>query len=95
MFDEVIHEIAHRFGDEMLLWDSWGRIGMPGSAVSDEDATWLDEVALMLEAADADDLGVEQHLLEWYRNDPGLHPGGTVMQHSPFGEASVAIELRH
>ncbi len=95
VFDEVIYEIAHRFGDEMLLWDSWGRIGMPGSAVSDEDAAWLDEVALMLVKADAGDLGVERHLLEWYRNDPGLHPGESVMQHSPFGEASVAIALRH
>ena len=48
VFDEVIYEVAHRFGDEMLLWDSWGRIGIPGSAVSDEDATWLDQVASML-----------------------------------------------
>jgi len=95
VFDEVIYEIAHRFGDELLLWDSWGRIGMPGSAVSDEDATWMDEVASMLVAADAGDLEVEQRLLERYRNDPGLHPGGTVMQHSPFGEASVQITLRH
>jgi hypothetical protein len=94
VFDEVIYEIAHRFGDEMLLWDSWGRIGIPGSAVSDEDATWLDEVATMLLAADAGDLEVEQHLLDRYRDDAGLHPGGTVVQHSPFGEASVEIELR-
>lgn len=94
VFDEVIYEIAHRFGDEMLLWDSWGRIGIPGSAVSAEDATWLDEAALMLVAADGGDLGVELRLLDWYRNDPGLHPGKTVMQHSPFGEPSVAIELR-
>jgi Transglutaminase-like superfamily len=27
LFDEVIYEVAHRFGDEMLLWDAWGRIG--------------------------------------------------------------------
>ena len=26
LFDEVIYEIAHRFGDELLLWDGWGRI---------------------------------------------------------------------
>lgn len=95
VFDEVIYEIAHRFGDELLLWDSWGRIGMPGSAVSDEDATWLDEVASMLIAADGGDLEVEQHLLDRYRNDVGLHPGDAVMQHSPFGEGSVEIDLRH
>jgi Transglutaminase-like superfamily len=95
VFDEVIYEVAHRFGDEMLLWDSWGRIGIPGSAVSDEDAAWLDEVSSMLIAADAGDLEVEQQLLDRYRNDAGLHPADTVMQHSPFGEASVEIELRH
>jgi Transglutaminase-like superfamily len=94
VFDEVIYEVAHRFGDEMLLWDSWGRIGIPGSAVSDEDATWLDEVASMLIAADAGDLEVEHRLLDRYRNDAGLHPGNTVMQHSPFGDASVEIDLR-
>lgn len=95
VFDEVIYEIAHRFGDEMLLWDSWGRIGIPGSAVNDEDATWMDKVAAMLIAADGGDLEVEQHLLDCYRTDPGLHPGNRVMQHSPFGEVSVEIDLGH
>jgi hypothetical protein len=94
VFDEVIYEVAHRFGDELLLWDSWGRIGAPGSAVSEEDATWMDEVASMLPAADAGDLEVEQRLLERYRSDPGLHPGSTVMQHSPFGDDSLEVELR-
>ena len=23
LFDEVIFEVAHRFGDELLLWDGW------------------------------------------------------------------------
>ena len=27
MFNEVIYEVAHRFGDELLLWDVWGRSG--------------------------------------------------------------------
>jgi hypothetical protein len=53
----------------------------------------MDEVASMLVAADAGDLEVEQHLLDRYRSDPGLHPGSTVMQHSPFGEDSVEIAL--
>ncbi|MGH3448791.1 MAG: transglutaminase domain-containing protein, partial [Nocardioidaceae bacterium] len=26
LFNEVIIEIAHRFGDELLLWDDWGRM---------------------------------------------------------------------
>ncbi|MEO6125435.1 MAG: hypothetical protein ABIR32_17190 [Ilumatobacteraceae bacterium] len=40
-----LDEIAHRSGDEMLRWHSWGRIGTPCSAVSDEDASWMDELA--------------------------------------------------
>lgn len=94
VFDEVIYEIAHRFGDELLLWDSWGRIGTPGEPVSDEDAVWMDEVASMLVAADAGDLDVERRLFERYLDDPGLRPGSTVMQHSPFGDDSVEVELR-
>src|SRR4051812_12803761 len=94
VFDEVIYEVAHRFGDEMLLWDSWGRIGTPGASVSDEDATWMDEIAAMLLAADAGDVEVEQRLLERYRTDAGLRPGASVTQHSPFGDDSVEIQLR-
>ena len=93
VFDEVIYEVAHRFGDELLLWDSWGRIGVPGSPVSDDDAAWMDEVATMLIAADAGDVEVERRLLDRYRDDPGLRPGRTVMQHSPFGDDSVEVEL--
>jgi hypothetical protein len=94
VFDEVIYEIAHRFGDELLLWDSWGRIGSPGEPVSGEDAVWMDEVASMLVAADAGDLDAERRLFERYLDDPGLRPGSTVMQHSPFGDDSVEVELR-
>ncbi len=94
VFDEVIYEVAHRFGDELLLWDSWGRIGAPGQAVTAEDAAWLDEVASMVVAADAGDVEVERRLYARYTDDPGLRPGRTVMQHSPFGDDSVEIELR-
>lgn len=93
LFDEVIYEVAHRFGDETLLWDSWGRIGAPGSEVDEADATWLDDVAAMLTAADAGDLEAERELLERYRDDAGLNPGTTVMMHSPFDDTSVAIDL--
>ena len=43
LFDEVIIEVAHRFGDELLLWDGWGRIGEPDRAVGEDEARWLDE----------------------------------------------------
>jgi hypothetical protein len=93
IFDEVIHEVAHRFGDELLLWDGWGRIGEPGSPVNDDDAAWLDEVAALLLAADDGDLTAEQRLLDRYRSDDGLHPGSTIMQASPFGDPPVPVSL--
>lgn len=94
VFDEVIYEVAHRFGDEMLLWDAWGRIGEPGSPVSDEDARWLDGVAALLLAADAGDLEAESRLLAKYGADEGLHPGTTVLQASPFGGDPIPVALQ-
>lgn len=93
VFDEVIYEVAHRFGDELLLWDSWGRIGEPGSPVDLADATWLDEVARLLVAADAGDEEAERRLIERYRNDDGLHPGSTVVQASPYGDPPIEVTL--
>lgn len=93
VFDEVIYEIAHRFGDELLLWDGWGRIGIPGTPVTEEDAAWIDEIAALLLAADAGDLDAEQRLLERYRNDPGLHPGAEIVQASPYGDPPVTVSL--
>lgn len=94
VFDEVIYEVAHRFGDELLLWDSWGRIGEPGEPVSDTDAEWIDEVARLLVAADAGDLEAEARLLDRYRSDAGLHPGDTIVQASPFGDPPLTVTLR-
>jgi hypothetical protein len=93
VFDEVIYEVAHRFGDELLLWDAWGRIGEPGSPVSDTDAQWLDEIADFLGAADAGDEGAERKLLQRYRNDSGLRPGATVIQASPYGDPPIEVQL--
>lgn len=93
-FDEVIVEVAHRFGDELLLWDTWGRMAPPGTPVTADDARWLDEVAALLIAADDGDLDAEQRLLERYRSDDGLHPGDTVEHDSPLGERPVVVRLR-
>ncbi len=93
IFDEVIYEIAHRLGDELLLWDGWGRIGEPGVPVSDEDAEWIDPIAALLLAADAGDLEAEGELLHRYRDDDGLHPGPRIMRASPWGEDLVDVDL--
>ena len=94
LFDEVIIEVAHRFGDELLLWDGWGRIGEPDRIVTDNDAAWLDPVAERLIAADLGDLDAERSLLEQYCGDAGLHPGPVIQQASPFGHDPVEIRLR-
>jgi len=93
VFDEVIYEVAHRFGDELLLWDGWGRIGEPGTPVSDEDAAWIDPIAELLLAADAGDEEAERRLLARYREDDGLHPGPTIQQASPSGKPPITVEL--
>lgn len=93
LFDEVIHEVAHRFGDELLLWDVWGRMSEPGSPVSDTDARWLDEVAGLLIASDAGDNQAERALLKRYRGDDGLHPAATVIQASPYGDPPIEVSL--
>ncbi len=93
VFDEVIYEVAHRFGDELLLWDGWGRIGEPGEPVVASDAEWLDGVAGLLLEADRGNTGAEQELLEQYREDAGLRPGPTVVQASPYGDPPIEVTL--
>lgn len=94
VFDYVIHEVAHRFGDELLLWDGWGRMDHPEAPVSPDDASWLDEVADLLLASDDGDLDAERRLLDRYRADDGLHPGERVLTASPRGGAPVQTALK-
>jgi hypothetical protein len=77
----VLHELAHRRRDELLLWDSWG-------AMSDEldgDLGLIDRVAALLLAADDGDAAAERELAARYAADPRLHPGGRVLCLSPRG----------
>ncbi len=93
LFDEVIYEVAHRFGDELLLWDGWGRIGEPARTIDETDAAWLDPIADLLIAADRGNLDAERSLLERYRNDDGLHPGPVIQQASPYGDEPIEVRL--
>ncbi len=82
----VVYEVAHRFGDELLLWDDWGGVARP-------DPDSLDQLAELLVEADGGQPGAEQRLARLYAGDPRLHPGSTVVQHSPFGDAPKAVHL--
>jgi len=94
VFNEVIYEVAHRFGAELLLWDVWGRMGEPGTPVSEDDARWLDDVAALLLDSDDGDLHAERRLLAKYRSDDGLHPGPTIVQASPYGDDPFHVALQ-
>ncbi len=80
----VVFQVAHRYGDELLLWDDWFTTPEPEV---------LDRLAALLVAADGGDAEAERALHDWYTSDETLHPKGFVMQHSPYGTPSVRVNL--
>lgn len=74
----VLLELAHRFGDELLLWDNWGVMDGPGAGERDLDL--IDEVAELSVAADQGDQPAQARLLQRYREDDRLHPGPVVLR---------------
>lgn len=91
---EIFWELAHRYGDELLLWDDWGAIPGPGEEMGAELLVLLDEVAALLLAADSGDLDAESRLHTLYCTDARLHPGEKVRSFSPVGEGGVEVDLR-
>jgi Transglutaminase-like superfamily len=87
----VLMQLAHRYKDELLLWDGWGVMGPE----ADEDTnTLVDELAALLVAADGGDEAAEAELLEGYRADARLHPGDTIQSFSPYGEITEVVLAR-
>ncbi len=82
----VVYEMAHRYGDELLLWDDWSD---PERPLAPEE---LDELARLLVACDGD-ADADRQLHNRYRHDPRLHPGETVTRYSPYGRPPVAERL--
>ncbi|WP_017569081.1 transglutaminase domain-containing protein [Nocardiopsis halotolerans] len=74
----VLLELAHRQGDEVLLWDTWAGMEEAGDGV-------FDGVARLLVAADEGDGAAERELAAWYARDDRLNPGGWVVCRSPSG----------
>lgn len=92
VFDYVIRDVAHRRGDELLLWDLWG--AMHGERAADGDAArWMDELAALVVASDAGDADAARILARRYAADERLHPGRRVTQASPYGLPDVEIDL--
>ena len=90
----VLLEVAHRYGDELLLWDSWGAMRAPDEFEDPDKARLIDRVAELLVRADAGDNGAEAELHRWYVADPRLHPGARVLRFSPVSEEPVEEHLR-
>lgn len=93
VLSELFWELAHRYGDELLLWDGWGAIPPPGESHGEGLLLMLDEVAAQLVAADAGDMAAERALHDRYLRDPRLHPGAAVLQFSPVGTEPVLVPL--
>ncbi|WP_433368273.1 transglutaminase-like domain-containing protein [Actinoplanes sp. CA-142083] len=77
----VIYELAHRRGDELLLWDLWGDVSLD----LPDDLSLIDEIADLLQSADAGDNSAERKLADHYATNPRLHPGRRVKCSSPTG----------
>lgn len=92
---EVFYEVAHSYGDEVLLWDGWGARPAVNRPIEGDVLTLVDEIADLLLAADAGDAEAEARLYNRYLNDARLRPGDAVTWFSPFGEAPVQVTLRH
>ncbi|CCH80278.1 conserved hypothetical protein [Nostocoides japonicum T1-X7] len=91
----VVMQLAHRYGDELLLWDTWGAIAPDGPALSDEE---VDDIARRLVAADADvespaSRAADEELYAVYRSDARLRPGAVIRQLSPLGTESQVVDL--
>jgi len=82
----VIYEVAHRRGQELLLWDLWGDMSRELTG----DLSLIDEVADLLQSADAGDAAAETKLAEIYVSR--LRPGRRIRCASPVG-AEVTIDL--
>ena len=85
----VIAEVAHRFGDELLLWDQWGAMTGDLATAPPDRIELVDEVAGLLVQADGGDVDAERTLLARYRADDRLHPGPRLHSFSPSGARTV------
>ena len=85
----VLLELAHRFGDELLLWDGFGDMADP-SGPTEAQIALADEIAALLVDADDHPSDAREAALEArYRSDPRLHPGDTIECITPDDEHFV------
>jgi hypothetical protein len=92
----VLMQLAHRYADELLLWDGWGAMTLPGGPddatldLVDSVADQLIEVESAASPADAD-----ARLRKRYDDDQRLHPGMSVTQYSPYGDPPLTVPIEY
>lgn len=86
----LIMDVAHRFGDELLLWDCWGAIPLPGQDIDVELGDLLADLVLR---ADAGDSAAERQLAEIHATDDRVRPGPQIIQFSPRNDPPQQIRL--
>ncbi|WP_406042335.1 transglutaminase domain-containing protein [Micromonospora sp. NBC_00898] len=90
IYDYVLHELAHRQKDELLLWDGFG--AMTGD-IADADLALADEIATLLLAADDGDEAAEKVLADRYAADARLRPGPEIRSNSPTTGVFTTVDL--
>jgi transglutaminase superfamily protein len=92
VYSYVVAQVAHRFGDELLLWDQWGAMTGDLSTAPADSVTLVDEIAELLVRSDAD-VGAEAELLSRYRDDDRLRPAQTIRTISPVASGIWDLDL--
>ncbi|MCG5465537.1 transglutaminase-like domain-containing protein [Micromonospora sp. MED01] len=91
IYNYVLHELAHRLKDELLLWDSFGAMTDDLAAA---DLTLADEIAALLLEADDGDEAAEKALAARYATDTRLRPGAQIRSFSPVSGTVRTVDLR-
>jgi hypothetical protein len=93
----VLIQLAHRYGDELLLWDAWGAMCLPDGP-DDASMALVDDIAEHLIAVEsaaspAEAARLDGLLRKRYEDDERLHPGTTVTQYSPYGDPPRTVPI--
>ncbi|MER7589630.1 transglutaminase domain-containing protein [Micromonospora sp. NPDC127501] len=91
IYNYVLHELAHRQKDELLLWDSFGAMT---DDLANADLTLADEIAALLLEADDGDEAAEKALADRYATDSRLRPGAQIRSFSPVSGTENSVDLR-
>lgn len=85
----VLRDVAHRHGDELLLWDFWGEMATPDGPLPAELVALTDRVAALTVGADAGDPAAEAELTALYTSR--LRPGPMVLRLDPFAPQAPPV----